>query len=85
MRAACIALLLVLATSPDLARSDPSSPTTAAAAAWNEARWADWEAWARIAEGDYDGAVQAEKHANTARQRAAREQPGAHAPGGPGR
>jgi hypothetical protein len=46
---------------------------------YNESRWADWDAEARITDGDYDGAVQAERQANAARKAAdesnAREHP----------
>jgi hypothetical protein len=38
----------------------------------NETRWAEWEAQARITDGDYDGAVQAEQQANVTRHEADR-------------
>jgi hypothetical protein len=55
-------LLMLIAmsgcTQPVRADESPAS-----AAKRNEAGWADWEAQARISDGDYDGAVQAEQQA----------------------
>ena len=46
----------------------------AAAANRDAARWAELEAQARITEGDYDGAVQAEQRADVERRKADRTQ-----------
>lgn len=53
-------------------------PTINPAAEANEAGWAELDAQARITEGDYDGALQAEHRAEVARQHA--EELAAHAP-----
>ena len=45
-----------------------------AAANRDAARWAELEAQARITEGDYDGAVQAEQRADVERRKADRTQ-----------
>ena len=42
-------------------------------AASDRAGWADWEAQARIMQGDYDGAVQAEQQAEAGRREAQRQ------------
>ena len=53
----------------------PSAADSGAAAADRDAaRWAELEAQARITDGDYDGAVQAEQQASTERLRAERYQ-----------
>ena len=53
----------------------PSSADSGAAAADRDAaRWAELEAQARITDGDYDGAVQAEQQAGKDRLRAGRSQ-----------
>ena len=49
---------------PGLAQPDPTDS--------NEARWAELEAQARVADGDYDGAVQAEQQAAAVRHDTAR-------------
>ncbi|WP_428489977.1 hypothetical protein [Rhodopila sp.] len=51
-----------------------ADPGAAAAADRDAARWAELEAQARITDGDYDGAVQAEQQASTERLRAERYQ-----------
>jgi hypothetical protein len=71
MRASFALPLLFLLAMPGLAWSDPPRsrpPETAAAADRNEAQWADWDAQARVTDGDYDGAVQAERQAEADRR-----------------
>jgi hypothetical protein len=60
--------LLMLVGMPTVARSDPSQAGPAAATDRDQARWADWEAQARMTEGDYDGAIQAEQQADSDRR-----------------
>lgn len=81
MRAKFVMLLPVLIALPSLARSEPPSmsPSTAAVER-NAARWADWEAEARIVAGDYDGAVQARHQADAARAKADQQELAARAP-----
>ena len=62
------AVLLALLSAP--AYPDPPNVGAAANSRSNEAAWADWDAQARITDGDYDGAVQAEQRAKQARQEA---------------
>jgi hypothetical protein len=66
--------LLMLLAFPNFARSDPSDLSLAATANRDEARWADWEAQARITDGDYDGALQAEQQAEADRHEADRQE-----------
>jgi hypothetical protein len=79
MRAPLAVLLLMLIALAGVARADPPGVGPNASAARNEAYWADWDAQARITEGDYDGAVQAEKLAEAKRQQADREELAARA------
>jgi hypothetical protein len=72
MRMSFVVPLLMLVAMPTVARSDASQAGPAAAADRDEARWADWEAQARITEGDYDGAIQAEQQADTDRRESVR-------------
>ncbi len=67
--ATLVPAVLMLALSVP-ARSDPSTVRPSAATATNEANWADWDAQARVTDGDYDGAVQAAQQARAARQQA---------------
>ncbi|HQT78699.1 MAG TPA: hypothetical protein PLD10_16715 [Rhodopila sp.] len=83
MRTAVATTLLLLLATPGMAWSetaahepaerDAAAAPPAAMADRNEARWAEWEADARIADGDYEGAVQAEAQARIDRRRADRE------------
>ena len=75
--------LALLAGEPVRAESEAPgispSAATSAASERNQARWADLEAQARISDGDYDGAVQAEKQAQVARNKAAQREMAARA------
>jgi hypothetical protein len=62
--------LVMLASLPGFTRAEPAGMAPAAFADSNEARWADWEAQARITDGNYDGAIQAQEQANTDRREA---------------
>jgi hypothetical protein len=73
MHTASLILVLTTVALPAQARPDPSIMTPSAAAQYDEARWAEWDAKARMAEGDYDGAVEAEQRAGAARKQT--EQP----------
>jgi hypothetical protein len=70
MRVASLVPVVVLALLSAPAHSDPPNVGSSANTQSNEADWADWDARARITEGDYDGAVQAEQRAKEARQQA---------------
>jgi len=70
MRTTALLPALMLAMLPLAARADPPTVSPSAATAANEARWADLDAQSRVTEGDYEGAVQAEQHANAARKQA---------------
>ncbi len=70
MRVARLIPVLMLTVLSTPARPEPPNINSSPATEYNEARWADWDAQARIADGDYDGAVQAEQHANAARKQA---------------
>ena len=65
--------LLTLSLFTIVATPDPGRPLradqTAAAPDPDEARWAEWEAQARVIDGDYDGAVQAEQQAKAERHK----------------
>ena len=71
--AATLPLLLVLLCALP-AWAQPTQPGIAPAPRpstdRDEARWAQWEAEARITDGDYDGAVQAAQQAEAERQKA---------------
>jgi hypothetical protein len=80
VRAVCVMLFPVLIALPGLAQSaSPETSPSTANAERNDARWADWEAQGRIAEGDYDGAVQAKQQADAVRAKADREELAARA------
>jgi hypothetical protein len=72
MRIILVIPLLLLAAVPAVAEG--SSAETNPAADRNQARWAEWEAQARITDGDYDGAVQAERQADSDRDAADRQE-----------
>lgn len=58
-------------------RGDPGigpAPGSAPSADTDEARWAEWEAQSRISDGDYEGAVQAQRQADANRQEADRRE-----------
>ncbi len=80
-----VAVLLIAAPSlawPAQAQTEAVPPaqtqrpgiSPSAATDRNEAEWADLEAQARMTDGDYDGALQAEKQAQIARSRAAQQE-----------
>jgi hypothetical protein len=75
--------LLILIALPGVGCSEPPGIGPAASTDRNAANWADWDAQARITEGDYDGAAQAERLAEATRQRADREDLAARAAGQP--
>ncbi|HEY0183539.1 MAG TPA: hypothetical protein VGC09_12095 [Rhodopila sp.] len=62
VRLPLIVLVFVLAAVPAFARPD-STDRGPIATDRESAGWADWEVQARMADGDYDGAVQAEQQA----------------------
>jgi hypothetical protein len=66
-----IVSLFILAASPVLAKP-ASCELSPAAEDRNEAGWAEREAQARITDGDYEGAVQAQHQADVDRQQAER-------------
>ena len=87
MRISSAIAILTLLAIPALAETAPANPGTApptsidgrlaeagAAADRDAARWAELEAQAKITDGDYDGAVQAEQQANASRHNANRYQ-----------
>lgn len=71
MRLSAAILVLMLSAIPAFAEPGPVSPGAAApdaaGADRDAARWAELEAQARVTDGDYDGAVQAEQQANAER------------------
>jgi hypothetical protein len=79
MRAASLIPILIPLLLPAAARSDPTNTSPSAKPESNEASWADWDAQARMTDGDYDGAVQAKQKADAARKAA--EERAAQAPG----
>jgi hypothetical protein len=64
--------LFILAAAQTL--DGPAATDPDPAAARNQAGWADREAQARITDGDYDGALQAQRQANADRRVAAQEE-----------
>jgi hypothetical protein len=70
MRSASLIPALMLLALPTIAYPDPPTTNPSPATEYNEANWADWDAQARIAEGDYDGAIQAEQQAKATRKQA---------------
>jgi hypothetical protein len=70
LRPALAIPLLLLMALPNLARSAPPGISPSATTDRNEARWAELEAQARVTDGDYEGAVQAQKQADAARTKA---------------
>jgi hypothetical protein len=73
-RAAFAVSLVILTAAGGPARPDPPAPGASADADRNAARWDEWDAQARITEGDYDGAVQAARQADADRQQADRQE-----------
>jgi len=70
-----VLMLLLMPAFAEPRAVDPSATDPSAAAAdRNDARWAELEAQARITDGDYDGAVQAEQQANADRHNADRHE-----------
>jgi hypothetical protein len=65
--------LLALMTAQAFADPGPVDPGPVSADR-NQANWAELEAQARIADGDYDGAVQAEQQADADRHEADRHE-----------
>jgi hypothetical protein len=63
--------LFMLVASPVLAEPPPGDPSPAALDR-NEADWAEREAQARITDGDYEGAVEAQRQADADRRAAER-------------
>ncbi len=74
MRISFVIPLLMVMAYPGVSRSAPTGDSPAVAADRNQARWADWEAQARMAEGVDEGAVQAEHQAETDRHEADRQE-----------
>jgi hypothetical protein len=70
MRAVVAIPLLFLIAVPGCAQAEPAEMKLGMSADQNEARWAEWEAQARITDGDYDGAVRAEQQADADRREA---------------
>jgi hypothetical protein len=68
------AVLSTMPASADPGSVDPSAAGSSlavqGAADRNTARWAELEAQARITDGDYDGAIQAERQADAERRKA---------------
>ncbi len=76
MRTAIFLILCLLTIFPAVGQPDSIAPAAGVSARGDrdEARWADWEAQARITDGDYDGAVQAEQQAEAERHEADRQE-----------
>lgn len=74
MRTAFMVPLLLLMVTPVVAQPEPSDISPAVSADRNEAAWADWEAQSRMTDGDYDGAVEAQRQADVKRQEADRQE-----------
>jgi hypothetical protein len=75
MRAAVAIPLLLMMTLPNCGRSDSSDPKSFVAPDRRAASWSEWEAEARMADGDYEGAVQAEQRAAAEMQEMAARAP----------
>lgn len=76
MRKASAIILCLLTISTASGQPNSIAPATPQSAGHNtdKAGWADWEAKARIADGDYDGAVLAEQQANAERRKAGQQE-----------
>jgi hypothetical protein len=74
MRAAFAASLLMLIAGPGVAQPAPADINPPPPIDRNQARWAEWEAQARMTDGDYDGAVQAQQQAESNRREADRQE-----------
>ena len=74
MRAAIAVPFFCLMSASGFAQSPQPGISPSSATDRNEARWADLEAQARMTDGDYDGAVQAEKRAEAARSKAEQQE-----------
>src|SRR6187402_3422465 len=70
MRSGTLIAILALALLPASAGSNPPDMNSAARTQNDAADWAEWDARARITQGDYDGAAQAQQHAAVARRQA---------------
>lgn len=67
---AFILCLLTLSTASGQPNSIAPAAPSSAGRNTDKAAWADWEAQARMTDGDYDGAVVAEQQANAERREA---------------
>jgi hypothetical protein len=72
MRITLALCLLTLPVALDFARPGAGDEAPSVTADQNAANWADREAQARVMDGDYDGAVQAQLEADSDRHAAAR-------------
>jgi hypothetical protein len=74
MRAAFAGLFSLLIAGPGVAQPAPADISPPLSIDRNQARWAEWEAQARMTDGDYDGAVQAQQQAEFDRREADRQE-----------
>jgi hypothetical protein len=70
MRTSRLPAILTLALLPASAYPNPPDISPKARTQYEAADWAEWDAQARITQGDYDSAVQAQQHATATRKRA---------------
>jgi hypothetical protein len=70
MRTGTLVTILALALVASSAHANPPDISPAARTQYETADWAEWDAQARITQGDYDGATQAQQHAAAARRQA---------------
>ena len=71
---------LMLIALPGFAQSERPGISPSVSAGRNETNWAEWEAQARMTDGDYDGAVQAERQAEAERKKADQQELAERAP-----
>ncbi len=71
---------LMLIALPGFGQPERPGVSPSVSAGRHEADWAEWEAQARITDGDYDGAVQAERQAAAERKKAEQRELAERAP-----
>jgi hypothetical protein len=69
-----VPVLMLTVVMSGLAQADATSPEAVATSDRDAARWAELEAQARVTDGDYDGAIQAQAQADADQHAAAQQE-----------
>jgi hypothetical protein len=72
--ALAVPVLMLTAMLPSFVGADAVRPEAAVTSDRDDARWAELEAQARVTDGDYDGAIQAQQQADSELHAAAQQE-----------